>query len=571
MTPLDVLRRGVASYEPFLQPSGELFDPFFGEPTQYGTPYHAFCQSVSASAGEGDAALGAVDRASKGLRASLRHLNNLTEQAPASGFDRTTGSVARVNHRDFFWPPVVWSFRLLRALGATDATVAEAVAAVDVERAFSSRPPSNWAAVWLLGEWMRMGCGLSPLTQDDIDGLLEPFFAERILLDLGLYQEPGHPNSYDLFARYHLASLLAEGYAGRWREPLEQLMESGTRRSLDVQLSDGSLASAHRSTGQTWTLGAECAYFTLAARYFDRRDPALAARAREAAGLALVALMRWQRPDGPYSPAENLLPPAARVGYEAYTADAHYGSLALAFLGAAILRGLAGPVGAPVAGTTPRCRIEVDPTWRAIAHRGPYSIHATARPSPTYDAYGVLDITFGPGRLFQLVSSVRSLVDGKLYGPGLARREGNGGLGPLAVLAHTDPLPLGPITATGPAGFVIDARPRGAPFRHRLACDAGPDGIRISESTPGLEDCKTLLFPYLRDAGAGFQTKLETRPGEVRFHHGPETVSLHINGEVERLLDLPHHCENRRGRCGLLRIDLRGPRTGIEYTLTTLR
>lgn len=60
------------------------------------------------------------------------------------------------------------------------------MASVDVDRAFSSRPPSNWAAVWLLGEWMRIASGLSPFDQVDIDAWLEPFFAGRILLNLAL-------------------------------------------------------------------------------------------------------------------------------------------------------------------------------------------------------------------------------------------------------------------------------------------------------------------------------------------------------------------------------------------------
>ena len=77
-----------------------------------------------------------------------------------------------------------------------------------------------------------------------------------------------------------------EGYDGRRREDLEILMRTGLLRSLGVQLSDGSLASA-RSTGQTWTLGAQCAYFTHASNYFRGREPELARRAEEAAYRAL--------------------------------------------------------------------------------------------------------------------------------------------------------------------------------------------------------------------------------------------------------------------------------------------
>jgi predicted dehydrogenase len=39
--PVEVLREAVESYAPYLQAFGEMHDPVFGEPTQYGTPYHA--------------------------------------------------------------------------------------------------------------------------------------------------------------------------------------------------------------------------------------------------------------------------------------------------------------------------------------------------------------------------------------------------------------------------------------------------------------------------------------------------------------------------------------------------
>jgi hypothetical protein len=62
-----------------------------------------------------------------------------------------------------------------------------------------------------------------------------------------------------------MADMLLDGYDGAWQSQMAHLLTTGLQRSLRVQLSDGSLASAHRSTGQTWTLGAQCAYFTHAA------------------------------------------------------------------------------------------------------------------------------------------------------------------------------------------------------------------------------------------------------------------------------------------------------------------
>ena len=218
---------------------------------------------------------------------------------------------SRTNHRDFF--PILKSYLILRELGVSEADdLARQIAAVDVLASFASRPPSNWSAVWLSGEWLRMRSGLSPFTLEQFDAWLDPFFATHLDLEKGFYHEGGHPNSYDLFTRVHLSDILLAGYDGRHRADLERLMETGFRRSLGVQLSDGSLASAHRSTGQTWTLGAQCAYFTNVANFYADTDPVRADEARRAAWRALASLQRWQRTDGPFSPVENCLPLAYR-------------------------------------------------------------------------------------------------------------------------------------------------------------------------------------------------------------------------------------------------------------------
>ena len=81
-------------------------------------------------------------------------------------------------------------------------------------------------------------------------------------LGLGIYVERGLPNANDLFARVHFTDLLQQGYAGRNRERFEAFLAAGLRRSLSLQLSDGSMASGYRSAGQTWVLGAQVALFT---------------------------------------------------------------------------------------------------------------------------------------------------------------------------------------------------------------------------------------------------------------------------------------------------------------------
>ena len=375
MLPVEVLREAVESYAPYLQPSGEMHDPVFGEPTQYGTPYHALCNAVLAREDGGEWKSAYADRAIRGLEAALDHVFDPGLQPTASGFDGATGVVSRSNHRDFFWPPILKTFLILRDLG-TDGVegLAGRISGVDIEASFAQRAPSNWAAVWLSGEWLRLREGLSPFSTERLDLWIDTFFEAHILTGQGLYQEPGHPNSYDLFTRYHLADMLVEGYDGRRREDLENLMRTGLRRSLGVQLSDGSLASAHRSTEQTWTLGAECAYFTHASNYFRERDPELAGRAEEAAYRALSSFQRWKR-EGPYSPVENRLPPGHRVGYETYTADGHYANLAAAFLAVAVSNGLNRPFTEFSGEREASLLLEHDPMYRAVLHNGIYSLH----------------------------------------------------------------------------------------------------------------------------------------------------------------------------------------------------
>ena len=74
MLPVEILREAVESYAPYLQASGEMHDPVFGEPTQYGTPYHAFCNAVLAREVAGERKSAYAVRAVRGLEAALDHV-----------------------------------------------------------------------------------------------------------------------------------------------------------------------------------------------------------------------------------------------------------------------------------------------------------------------------------------------------------------------------------------------------------------------------------------------------------------------------------------------------------------
>ena len=599
-SPSELLRQGVASLLPGFDPaSGTLSDPVFGCPTQYSTPYFAWCCAVLAAFTAGPERAAYAGRARRALRASLDYLL-APEQPPfPSDFQRDTGASSGRNHRDFFWPPVLKTWRLLAdsashpdlgdsALHSDFGDLAEldrplspktngyaqfieAIARVDPLAAFAQRPPSNWAAVWLSGEWLRFRAGLSPFSLDQIDDWLGEFFRSHILLDRGFYQEPGHPNSYDLFTRLHLADILANGYTGRWLPQMETLLLTGLRRSLAVQLSDGALASAHRSTGQSWTDGAQIAFFTLAANHFATIRPELAAAAKTAAARAFASLARWQRPAGPFSPVHNCLPPELRVGYELYTADGHYSTLALAFLASAIQNGFDPTSLAPGPGRPAQTFIENDPIWRAVLHSGEISLQVNAFPAPDYDGFGLTDLTFGPGRYLQFASSVRYLETGQFFNPGLALRSGPG-LTALEPPFGNEPALAEPLRpGADPASLRLVARPKGSFFPYTLSARLVPDGAALREATPGFSGWRTLLVPFLRDPGAGQATRWQTAPGRLELTLGEEIVAVEWEGPAERVVVLAQGFENRRGLCALARIDLAEPGEETAYRIVRVR
>ncbi|MFF0224225.1 hypothetical protein [Streptomyces sp. NPDC004629] len=582
-TALDILTTGVDSFRDHLQESGELHDPCFGEPTQYGTAYHAYGNAVLALLGPPEERPDRLDRAVRGITVALAHTGNPELANFASGFDRITGSVTdRVNHRDFTWPPILKTLRILPRIGADADTVRalrDQVSAVDLEKSFKFRPPCNWAAVWLRGEWIRYREGLSGHTREDIDRLIAVFFEELIDLDLGFYAEPGLPNSYDLFTRLHLAGILADGYDGAQRPALVRLLETGLLRSLDMQLSDGSMASAHRSTGQSWTVGQQAAFFTLAAGWFagDGGNQDLAHAARTAAVRAVRFLGQRQRPDGPFSPVDNLLPPALRVGYEFYTADAHYSSLALAFLADALMDGYGGAEWpeepAPAFDARDTVRIEGAPIFRAVAHRGAVSVHLDGDPAESYDAFGIADLVFGPGRSLGFGVARATVGDGRAA-IGLALRPGPGRQ-PLEVLSARRHTPCVPTVAEPHGVLVLDSTiPATGSLparRHRMSVHLltdGRNGIEVEESAPGADAHPTLLIPYPLDTGAPDHTAVERLPDGVRLRLADETVEIRVNGGIAGLAVVPAGWEGRRGLYGLARLDLPGPADTVRYRIT---
>lgn len=581
--PLDLLAAGVASFGDHLH-DGDLWDPLFATPTQYGTAYYGWCRTVLAKHGLDDSQAAATIVAT-----ALAHTADPSRVPHGSGFDRRTLSVAgRGNHRDFTWPPILKSWRDLTALGVDLSDLDPVISGVDLEASFRARPPSNWAMVWMSGEWLRMQSGLSPTTPSTFDDWLQVFFdgVDGVGFDLptGMYTERGLPNAYDLFTRAHLTELLMLGYDGRHRMALESFLTTGLRRSLDTQLSDGSMASGYRSAGQTWVLGAQILLFT-GSRVLGLGADADRAEAGVAAWRAYDSLARWQRPGGPFSPVQNLLAPELRVGYEAYTSDGHYSPLALGFLASAIEAGFGSDPAPDTAALDARplaLALEGEPSQRGVLHRGRISVGLQSRADGVYDASGVVDLTFGAGRWLHLVGSARHLSSPEWVNPGLAVRPGSGST-PVAVVAATPRRVLEPLHAVGADAVAVTTTlgppAEGVPgydapnplegLEHRLDVGVTEDGCVVTETLSGPPVHRTLLVPYLRDVGAGVIVDSTFTERGVRFSLGDEWVEIAVDEPIERRSDLPYGFESRRGLCGLVRIDLIEPGSTLTWTVTS--
>lgn len=563
---LDFIETGAEALAEHQGSDGELADPVFGEPTQYGTAYFAELCAALALLSDEDGRERRVASARAGAAAVLAHLRDASSRPALSSVSGAIAAPQFHNHRDFMWPALLRTVGLLRRLDEPSEALESQIASVAVPGAFAKRPPNNWASVWLSGEQLLVRYGMGSRKQE-LDRWVGAFFEAdaaapsplgagrpHVDLDLGLYAEPGLPNSYDLFTRAHLFEVLRAGYDGPYRDHLERLAIAGARRSLGVQLSSGSLASAHRSTGQLWTLTLQVFYLHAVSNWAARSDPSLAQAASDAAQRALRAAMGSLRDDGTISPTENALPAAARVGYEPYTMDAHYTSLALAFLARALLedfRVLSDPP-APSGAL-----IEGDPVNRALLHQAGFSLHLNLAPQPHYDGFGLADLTCGLGRHLGFGGQGRwgatAASGNEAPTPlnlGVGRWEGD------ALRAVAPLVPLRPGSARI-QGHHLVASADFSDFSYQFEGAIAQDRIQITESTG--EVTHSLFVPVIRDRGSGTRTNIDVDGDAACLRHGGEELVVRVLRPLRRAVLLEDGCyASRRGTVALLRLDAEG-------------
>jgi hypothetical protein len=122
-----------------------------------------------------------------------------------------------------------------------------------------------------------------------------------------------------------------------------------------------------------------------------------------------------------------------------------------------------------------------------------------------------------------------------------------------------------------PPRLKLEARERGSPYRHHFAARVETEGVYVEEATPGLEEPKILLVPYLRDPGTGTVTGVRVEASGVRLVHGREEVEISYGAPVKRVVHLTGGLQCRRGLCGLLRIEFREMSQGVSYRIRATR
>ena len=119
-------------------------------------------------------------------------------------------------------------------------------------------------------------------------------------------------------------------------------------------------------------------------------------------------------------------------------------------------------------------------------------------------------------------------------------------------------------------GFSLEGHAKGEWHTCAASIKIDDDGIEVNGSIPGLRDFKTLLIPYLRDPGTGLTTEVLIDK-TIRLILGDEEIEIAPAQEIFRAIHLPYGYENRRGLCGLVRLDFKGMMEGISYRVRVVR
>jgi T5SS/PEP-CTERM-associated repeat protein len=313
---LDLIESNVDFFKTCQDANGAIIDPYDGIERFFSTPCFALAAAVLI---EYNGRTDLIEPAAKAMDWSVHSLK--IDAAPQG-------------HGDFFPPQIAHALPLLEpyVAPARFQQWKDDISSYDPWTVYTAAPgQGNWNCVAADGEFLYYNLGL----RTDLNFIEASIISQGSFFycDWGLYNSENVPMAYDLFARFWLVDMLANGYDKLKAGELTELMRRGALTSLFMQSPAGELPTGGRSSHHQWNEGLECGLFEFyAKKALNDGDPIMAGVFKRAAHLALKSMQRWVRPTGELWIVKNRADPSLRFGYEGYSMHSAYNLLAMAEL-----------------------------------------------------------------------------------------------------------------------------------------------------------------------------------------------------------------------------------------------
>lgn len=243
----------------------------------------------------------------------------------------------------------------------------------------------NWAAYNAASEYMRCFAGIAEDT-GFIDSQLESQL--RNFDENGMYRDPNEPMLYDVATRVQLAGMLHFGYAGKYAEKIEEMLDKSADLTEKMQSVTGELPFGGRSNQMLFNeayLAAMMEYY--AAKY--KADPERASRFKASAALATERIFRALSKER-LTHVKNYYPRESMFGCEGYAYfDKYMITLAsFAYLAYAFADDEIEPTSA-LANEGGYTALTSDKFHKFFINNGGYFLEFDMNADPSYDATGL--------------------------------------------------------------------------------------------------------------------------------------------------------------------------------------
>ncbi len=331
---LHAIAKMVGHFRTAQDPEGRIIDLVMKTEFHYATPLYAHAAATLISSGY-DRSPELLDSVMRALDASTSELVYISTTKPSERKGKTA-SGANGNTSNFYIRPVMGAYLALQGFAPPERMEVwkSRLSSLDARKTYKFYEGShfNWPLVLLWGEFTRHRQGWVP--DSAIDHTLN--IQRWQMTPLGLYYEYHSPWAYEVFGRYFVVGILADGYQGRefdfWRDAAWR----GAWSSLLVQAPNGEIPVGGRSAQHIWNEPESAAIWErYASAYAKAGRPQEAGMFKRAAHLALREALRWIDDQGRPQIAKNWYPPQDRHGYMGYSYYATYGLLAASMLASA--------------------------------------------------------------------------------------------------------------------------------------------------------------------------------------------------------------------------------------------